>query len=113
MSLLPVLSQVKRAPRNLTSADRGAHKVMIGEVLGDVAVSSEDMARMNQARAAFNELRSLLMVQVVPALGGWSSPMATEIESRLEAVTFASHNFLWSHRHTGAAHDAIKVGGGV
>ncbi len=80
-----------------------------GEVMQEVAVTSEEMARMNEARAVFNELRSILFSQVVPALGGWTNPMATEIESRLEAVTFASRNFLWPHRHTGAAHDAVHV----
>jgi hypothetical protein len=83
-----------------------------GQVMQEVAVTSEEMARMNEARAVFNELRSILLSQVVPALGGWTNPMATEIESRLEAVTFASRNFLWPHRHAGAAHDAIHVEAG-
>lgn len=83
-----------------------------GEVLGDVFVSSEGMAAMNEARVAFRELKSILMAQVIPALGGgWSNPLATEIESRLEIVVFGSRNFLWPHRHAGAAHDAINVGG--
>jgi len=80
-----------------------------GEVMQEVAVTSDEMARMNEARAVFNELRSILFSQVVPVLGGWTDPMATEIESRLEAVTFASRNFLWPHRHAGAAHDAVHV----
>lgn len=83
--------------------------VIEGEILGEVVVSTEDMARMNEARAVFNELRSILLAQVVPALGGWTNPMATEIEARLEAITFASRNFLWPHRHAGAAHDAVNV----
>jgi len=82
-----------------------------GEVLGDVVLSSKEMARMNEARAVFNELRSILLGQVVPALGGWTNPMATVLESRLEAITFATGNFLWKQRHAGAAHDAINVGG--
>ena len=68
------------------------------------AMDPEDMARMNEARAVFNELRSILLAQVVPALGGGTNPMATEIEARLEAITFASRNFLWPHRHAGADH---------
>jgi hypothetical protein len=28
-------------------------------------------------------------------------------------VTFRSRNFLWPHRHAGAAHDAIDVGGSL
>lgn len=83
-----------------------------GEFLRDTVLSPEDMSRMNEARAVFNELRSILLSQVVPALGGWTNPVASEIESRLEAVTFASRNFLWPHRHAGAAHNAVFVGGG-
>ncbi|PMV86476.1 hypothetical protein C1X35_10470 [Pseudomonas sp. FW306-1C-G01A] len=82
-----------------------------GEIIRDALVSPTDMARMNEARAAFNELRSILLAQVVPVLGGWSNPLATEIESRLESITFASRNFLWPNRHAGAAHDALIVRG--
>jgi hypothetical protein len=82
-----------------------------GEILADVLVSPEDMARMNEARAAFKSLKSILLSQVVPALGGWENPLATEIERHIEMVTFRSHNFLWPHRHAGAAHDAVVVGG--
>ncbi len=82
-----------------------------GELLDDAALSSEDMARMNEARAAFRELKAILMLQVIPALGGFENPLATEIERRIEMVTFRSRNFLFPHRHAGAAHDAIHVGG--
>ncbi len=85
--------------------------VIEGEIIRDVLVSPTDMTRMNEARAVFNELRSILLAQVVPALGGWSNPLATEIESRLESITFASRNFLWPHRHAGASCDALNVGG--
>jgi hypothetical protein len=112
MNLSPGVIQGKRAPRNAVLANRGAHEVIEGEILSNVVVSTEEMARMNEARAVFNELRSILLSQAVPALGGWTNPVASEIESRLEAVTFASRNFLWPHRHAGAAHDAVLVGGG-
>ena len=82
-----------------------------GEILRDVLVSPEEMARMNEARAAFKALRSILLAQVIPALGGFGNPLSTEIERHLEMVTFRSHNFLWPHRHAGAAHDAVHVGG--
>lgn len=85
--------------------------VIEGEVVSDVFVSPEGMAQMNEARVAFGELKSILLAQVVPALGGWNNPLATEIESRLETVVFGSRNFLWPHRHAGAAHDAINVRG--
>jgi hypothetical protein len=86
--------------------------VLEGELLTDVFVSSEQMARLNEARATFNELRSILLAQIVPSLdGGWKNPLATEIECRLESITFATGNFLWKKRHAGAAHDAVNVGG--
>ena len=84
-----------------------------GEILQDAVLSPEDMARMNGARAAFSELRSILLSQVIPALGGWDHPLATEIERHIEMVTFRSHNFLWLYRHAGAAHDAVTVGGSL
>jgi len=83
-----------------------------GEVLRDVLVSPEDMARMNAARATFKELRAILMGHVIPALGGFDNPIATEIEWRLESIIFRSHNFLWPHRHAGAAYAAMSAGGG-
>lgn len=82
-----------------------------GEIIQDAVLSPNDMARMNEARAAFSELKSILLSQVVPALGGWENPLATEIERHIEMVTFRSQNFLWPSRHAGAAHDAIIAGG--
>lgn len=84
--------------------------VVEGELLSDVTVSAEQMARMNEARETFRELRSILLAQIVPSLdGGWSNPIATEIERRIESIQFASGNFLWKNRHAGASHDAIHV----
>lgn len=86
--------------------------IVHGELLDDAVVTAEQMARLNEARATFNELRSILLTQVVPSLnGGWSNPLATEIESRLETITLATRNFFWKSRHAGAAHDALHVGG--
>jgi hypothetical protein len=86
--------------------------VLEGELLADVTVSAEQMAKLNEARATFNELRTILLAQIVPSLdGGWSNPLATEIECRLESITFATGNFFWKRRHIGAAHDAVHVGG--
>jgi hypothetical protein len=83
-----------------------------GELLADVTVSAEQMAQLNEARAKFNELRAILLCKIVPSLdGGWSNPIASEIECRLESITFATGNFFWKKRHVGAAHDAVNVGG--
>ena len=86
--------------------------IVHGELLDDAVVTAEQMARMNHARATFNELRSILLTQIVPTLqGGWKNPLATEIECRLESITFDTRNFLWPHRLAGASHDAIDAGG--
>lgn len=82
-----------------------------GEVLRDVLVSPEDMARMNEARATFKELRAILMGQIIPALGGFNNPIATEIEVRVESIILKSGNFLWRYRYIGAAHTAMSTGG--
>lgn len=85
--------------------------VIEGELLADVTVTPEQMAKLNAARATFRELRSILLAQIVPSLeGGWSNPIATEIESRLESITFDTRNFLWPHRLSGASHDALDAG---
>lgn len=87
--------------------------VIEGEVLADITVTAQQMAQLNTARETFRELRSILLAQIVPSLdGGWKNPLATEIESRLESITFATGNFFWKGRHAGASHDAINVGGG-
>ena len=85
--------------------------VLEGEVVRDVFISSEEMARMNKARATFKELHAILMGHVIPALGGFNNPVATEIERRLETIAFASRNFLYPHRYSGAVHAAVSVGG--
>lgn len=88
-------------------------QVLEGDLLAEVIVTAEQMARMNEARTTFRELRSILLCQVVPMLeGGWANPLASQIECRLESITFASRNFLWKNRHAGAAYDAVHVGGG-
>ncbi|WP_282352915.1 hypothetical protein [Pseudomonas sp. PS01303] len=82
--------------------------VVKGELLADVTLTAEQMAKLNAARATFRELQSILLSQLVPSLeGGWSNPIATEIESRLESITFDTQNFLWPHRFAGASHGAI------
>lgn len=82
-----------------------------GELLRDVSISSEEMARMNSARETFKELRYILLFHVIPALGGWDNPIASEIEARIESITFGSGNFLWPHRYAGASYDAMNAGG--
>lgn len=87
-------------------------RVAHGELLSDATISAEQMAKLNQARATFRELQSILLGQIVPSLdGGWNNPLATQIECRLESITFDTCNFFWKHRHAGAAHDALRVGG--
>lgn len=82
--------------------------VIQGELLADAVVTAEQMSKLNAARATFNELRSILLAKIVPSLeGGWANPIAIEIESRLESITFDTRNFLWPHRHLGASFGAV------
>lgn len=86
--------------------------IIEGELLEDAVVTAEQMARLNEARVVFSELRTILMSQVIPSLeGGWKNPLGTEIERRLEDIIYETGNFLWKNRHAGASHDAIHVGG--
>lgn len=83
-----------------------------GDVLRDTVISAKEMAAMNEARAAFRELRSILLLQIVPALGGYDHPISAQLELHIETIAFGSRNFLFPHRHSGAAYDAVNVGGG-
>lgn len=106
---------IQKHPRPVFSKESlaiGEMTAVSGELLTDVTVTAEQMARINEARATFNELRSILLGHIVPSLeGGWKNPLAIQLEWRLEAITFATGNFLWKKRHVGAAHDAVNVGG--
>ncbi|XEG73687.1 hypothetical protein QA447_05505 [Pseudomonas sp. abacavir_1] len=79
------------------------------ELLGDARLTDVDMAYMNAARTEFENLASLIRQVVIPAVGGWQSPISKELGAHLENVQVLSSNFCWRHRHVGAAHDAREV----
>ncbi|MDT4882550.1 hypothetical protein FQZ97_1185050 [compost metagenome] len=64
---------------------------------------------MNFAREEFQRLDFLLHKFVLPALGGYSNPICSDIARHLESVRMSSRNFCWKHRAVGAAHDAQEV----
>lgn len=79
------------------------------ELLGDARLTDSDMAYMNAARAEFEHLANLIRRVVIPAMGGWQSPISHELDAHLENVQVLSSNFCWRHRHVGASHDAREV----
>lgn len=79
------------------------------ELLNDARLSDMDMAYMNAARTEFEHLANLIRLVVIPAVGGWQSPLSQELGAHLENVQVLSSNFCWRHRHVGAAHDAHDV----
>ncbi|MCY1464511.1 hypothetical protein D9M71_825420 [compost metagenome] len=64
---------------------------------------------MNRAREAFDCLESLLLRDLLPALGGYQNPVCKEFARHLEVVRMASHNFWWKHRAVGATYAAKEV----
>ena len=88
--------------------EQGNHLGFV-ELLGDARLSDMDMAYMNAARTEFEHLANLIRLVVVPAVGGWQSPLSQELGAHLENVQVLSSNFCWRHRHVGAAHDARDV----
>lgn len=82
-----------------------------GEIVQDVTLSTEELARFNEAREAFRIIKALYWAHVVPGLGGFANPVVGEIERQMEAVVFSTRNFLWPHRNASAFHDAKDVGG--
>lgn len=82
-----------------------------GEIVQDVILSAEEVARFNEAREAFKMVKALYWAHVVPGLGGFDNPVVGELERQLEVIVFASRNFLWPHRNAAAFHEAKDVGG--
>lgn len=82
-----------------------------GEIVQDVTLTPEEVARFNEAREAFRALTALYWAHVVPGLGGFKNPVVGEIERQLEEVVFSTRNFLFPHRRHASFHEAKDVGG--
>lgn len=82
-----------------------------GELLQDVTLSAEEIAKFNEAREAFRAIKSLYWSKIVPGLGGFDNPVVCELERLMERVVFDTRNFLYPHRNAAAFHDAKDVGG--
>lgn len=85
-----------------------------GEVLRDAVLDARDMCSMNFARDEFNKLASLVLGQIVPALGGYhNSELACELSRHVEQVRLFSGNFCWPHRHLGASYGVVGKRPGI
>ncbi|MEN5236134.1 MULTISPECIES: hypothetical protein [Pseudomonas] len=82
-----------------------------GELVQDVTLSADEVAKFNEAREAFRAIKSLYWSKIVPGLGGFESPVVCELERLMECVVFGTRNFLYPHRNAAAFHDAKDVGG--
>lgn len=82
-----------------------------GEIVQDVTLSAEEIAKFNEAREAFMMIKALYWAHVVPGLGGFDNPVTGELERLLERIVFDTRNFLWPHRNAAAFHEAKHVGG--
>lgn len=82
-----------------------------GEIVQDVTISAEEIAKFNDAREAFRAIKALYWAKVVPGLGGFENPVVCELERLLEEVVFDTRNFLYPHRNAAAFHHAKHVGG--
>lgn len=85
--------------------------IIEGEALSDAALNSHEMAHMNFAREEYKKLETILLHTIIPALGGYENPLASDIRRHVEQVKTFSGNFCWLHRHLGNSQDATKVGG--
>ncbi|WP_020190594.1 hypothetical protein [Pseudomonas putida] len=85
----------------------------VGDLVQDVTLSAEEVAKFNEAREAFRAIKSLYWSKVVPGLGGFENPVVCELERLMERVVFDTRNFLYPHRNAAAFHDAKDVGGAV
>ena len=83
-------------------------EVVEGEIVADAAViEARDLCSMNYAREEFAKLDKILLTFVVPAMGGYGNEAACEIARHLEHIRMFSGNFLWKHRHSGAAYGEV------
>ncbi|MCY1445618.1 hypothetical protein D9M71_621430 [compost metagenome] len=81
-----------------------------GEIVPpEATLTSWEMSDMNRAREAFDCLESLLLRDLLPALGGYQNPVCKDFARHLEVVRMASHNFWWKHHAVGAAYAAKEV----
>ncbi len=85
----------------------------VGDLVQDVTLSAEEVAKFNEAREAFRAIKSLYWSKVVPGLGGFENPVVCELERLMERVVFDTRNFLYPHRNAATFHDAKEVGGAV
>lgn len=95
----------------LTVRTQLASMPTVGDLVQDVTLSAEEVAKFNEAREAFRAIKSLYWSKVVPGLGGFENPVVCELERLLERVVFDTRNFLYPHRNAAAFHDAKHVGG--
>lgn len=82
---------------------------MTGELVQDATLNALRMTQMNFAREEYDRLERLILQQILPALGGRTSPIAEDLCRHLEQVRTFSGNFCWRHRAVGAAHVAREV----
>lgn len=84
-----------------------------GQLLQPAALSPQLMAYMNFAREEHRKLEVLIRGVVIPALGGYQTDLAKDLERHLMQSRSFSGNFCWQHRHLGASHGAVGQGDDV
>lgn len=83
------------------------------EVLGDAALSPEEMCSMNFAREEFDKLYALLWPMLSPMLNREGDTRASEAARHLEQVRIFTGNFCWRHRHLGASYGVVGKRAGI
>lgn len=75
-----------RAPTNVS-----------GSVIDPVSLSASELIGLRNARAMFDELRSLLSDAVLPAIGGARHPVSVRLTTLLGEIHLQSAGFLAQH----------------
>lgn len=84
-----------------------------GQLLPPATLDAQAMAYMNFAREEHRKLEVLIRGAVIPALGGYQSDLAKDLERHLMQSRSFSGNFCWRHRHLGASHGVVGQGDDV
>lgn len=91
----------------------GSLDALEGQVIPEAILRPMDVAYLNFAREEHRKLESILLLQIIPALGGYSNELACDIARHLEQIRSFSGNFCWKHRHLGNSYDANAIGRGA
>lgn len=94
----------------MTTSRSLAPIVLEGEILQNAHLEPWEIGQMNIAREEYKKLKSILLNEILPGIGGYENPVASDIARHLEQIGTFSGNFCWRYRLLGQMHNATCIG---